>query len=422
VPQRKEEIEILKGFKKIAMIHKSTQRRSPKIGQMWMKFMQFMRLRQWSEGILRAQLRRMLWVGMLCLSLAGQREAAASDIPNDPNNYADINSDWAMPKIPPYFRSWAPHLPMLSYGVGFGFRPAYFAPTGAQVTFGNSGEVNSKGESLAVSPTISSSVSWTLSTSLAQYGVIGWWSDLSFSASWGLAQDLSDNTGSQQIARQIYIRDIGFGISKSLFTERITGFTFRFGLGANIPVSLPSIQSTLITSLSPSISVGRSFWYGKFSLNYTFSTNFNFFVQDSGLYNPELAGIPGLNQRWGMSHALSMSYTPFMNFTMGISVFVGTGYSFADAYANPDGPQVFGAENLTPADLASYPLNEGNSYGVTFSVSYRLNQWLGIALRYTNAGPQFEFQNNASGERVWTVRNPFRLQFGSFGLSLSGSV
>ncbi len=346
----------------------------------------------------------------------------AQNVPLTPESYQDIQSDWSVPKPPAYFRDWAPHLPMLSYGVGFGYTPAYFAPSAAKVAFGNSSEVNASGDNLAVSPRISASVSWSLSASLAQYGVLGWWSDLGFSASWGLSQALSDNVDTGRIARQVLIRDLGFGISKGLFTERLTGFRFSFGLGANVPLSPSSRQSTLITSLSPSISVGRSFWYGRLRLSYSFSTNFNFYLQDSGIYNPELAGIPGLNQRWGMSHAISMGFTPVMNFSLGLSIFFGVGYSFADAYANPDGPQVFGSEKLTPADLASYPLNEGNSYGFSLSASYRFNQWIAISLRYSNAGPQFEFQNNANGQSIWVIRNPFRLQYGSFGLSLGGSV
>ncbi|MCB9637953.1 MAG: hypothetical protein H6727_03500 [Myxococcales bacterium] len=357
---------------------------------------------------------------LFCVSLTHQ--AHAQTPPTTPETYQDIKSDWSVPKLPSYFRNWAPHLPMLSYGVGFGYRPAYFAPSAAQVAFGNSSQVNSSGDNLAVSPRVSVGVSWSLSASLGQFGVLGWWSDLSFSASWGLSQGLSDNIDTGRYARQVLVRDLGFGISKSLFTERITGFTFSFGLGANVPLSPSSRQSTLITSLSPSLSVGRSFWYGRLRLGYSFSTNFNFYLQDSGVYNPDLAGIPGLNQRWGMTHAISMGFTPFMNFSVGLSLFFGVGYSFADAYASPDGPQVFGADSLTPADLASYPLNEGNSYGISLSVSYRFNRWIGLSLRYSNAGPQFEFQNNANGERIWTVRNPFRLQYGSFGLSLSGSV
>lgn len=47
---------------------------------------------------------------------------------------------------------------------------------------------------------------------------------------------------------------------------------------------------------------------------------------------------------------------------------------------------------------------------------------MNVSVSWSNSGPQFEFQNNEKGERIWIIRNPFRLQYNTFGFSIGGAV
>ena len=263
--------------------------------------------------------------------------------------YGGVNDDTQLLKAMPW-RAKVPWLPGISLGYGVGFVPAWFSPANA-----------------AAAPYVSGGLSVGLGWSLAQFGVTGYWRDLSLSAGWGLSTALSDNFGGGQYARQTYSRDVGVSLGKTLFVEKNTGIRLRMGVGFKIPASLRSRQSTLITSIAPRLNLSKSF-FGRVTLSYGFGMNFNFFVQDSGVYNPDFAGIPRLNNRWGMSHSFGLGIGIIRNLSVRAGVSIGVGYSFADAYTTTDGPQVFGGENLSAADLASYAINEGNSYSLALSI------------------------------------------------------
>lgn len=324
-----------------------------------------------------------------------QAEAAAT--------YGGIQSDTDLFKQVPW-RAKVPWLPMFSLRYGVGYTPAYFAPANADA-----------------SPYVSGSFGVGMSWGLAQAGVRGYWSDLGISLGWGLSHGISDNMGGGQYARQTYARDLGISLGKTLFVEKNTGISVGFGVGFKVPLSLSSRQRTVITSISPGISISKNF-YRRVSLSYSFGMNFNFYEQDSGLYNPDFAGIPGLNQRWGMSHSFGVGVRVVRGLSIRAGFNIGVGYSFADAYATTDGPQVFGGENLSAADLASYAINEGNFYGLSIGISYRFNQYIGLSASYSNGGTQFEFQYDNEGNRRWVLRNPFKLQNSSFSFGISGSI
>lgn len=332
----------------------------------------------------------------LVLGTTSQAQASAS--------YGGITSDKELLKNMPW-RANVPWLPMFSVRYGVGMTPAYFAPANVDT-----------------SPYVSGSLGIGMGWSLAQLGVRGYWQDLSLSFGWGLSHAISDNMGGGQFARQTYARDLGISIGKGLFVEKNTGIRLGFGVSFKVPLSLRSQQTTLITSVAPGLSLSKSFFNKRLSLNYSFGVNFNFYEQDSGRYNPDFAGIPGLNQRWGMNHSLGMSVRVVRGFSIRAGVNVGVGYSFADAYATTDGPQVFGAENLSAADLASYAINEGNFYAVSLGISYRFNRYIGLSAAYSNGGPQFEFQFDNEGNRRWMLRNPFKLQNSSFSFGISGRI
>ncbi len=317
--------------------------------------------------------------------------------------YGGVRTDTDLIKSMPY-RAKVPWLPSFSLRYGVGYRPAYFSPANANAT-----------------PFVSGSFGIGMGWALAQAGVRGYWSDLGISVGWGLSHAITDNFGGGQYARQTYARDIGISLGKTLFVEKNTGIRMGFGVGFKVPISLASQQRTVITSISPGLSLSKSFW-GRLSLSYSFGMNFNFYVQDAGLYNPELAGIPGLNQRWGMSHSFGASVQVVRGFSIRAGVNIGVGYSFADAYATTDGPQVFGGENLSAADLASYAINEGNFYGINIGLSYRFNRYFGISAAYSNGGTQYEFQYDNSGNRQFVLRNPFKLENSSFSVGISGSI
>lgn len=319
--------------------------------------------------------------------------------------YGGVTNDTQMLKSVPW-RSKAPWLPRFSLRYGVGYTPAWFAPANAPA-----------------SPYVSGSFGIGVGWSLAQAGVKGYWRDFRISAGWGLSHMITDNAGGGQFARQTYARDIGVSLGKTLFVEKNTGIRLGFGMGLKIPISLRSRQRTLITSISPGISISKSF-FRRVSLSYSFGMNFNFFEQDSGIYNPEFAGIPGLNQRWGMSHSFSLGVSIIPGLSIGAGVGIGVGYSFADAYATNDGPQVFGAENLSAADLASYAINEGNFYSFSISLGYVIPVpvigGLRLSASYSNGGPQYIFVRDDEGNRRWVLRSPFRLQNSSFGFGISG--
>ncbi len=325
----------------------------------------------------------------------------ASQVKAEP--YSGISDDLDIRKSSHWRRkvSWMPRF-SLRYGVGY--TPAWFAPANGEA-----------------SPYVSGGLGIGVSWGLAQAGVRGYWSDLGISVGWGLSHMLSDNAGGGQYARQTYSRDIGVSLGKTLFVEKNTGIRLGFGVGFKIPISLRSRQRTVITSVSPGLSLTKTF-FRRVTLGYSFSMNFNFYEQDSGIYNPDLAGIPGLNSRWGMSHSLRASFRIVRGLSVSTGVNLGVGYSFADAYATTDGPQVFGSENLSAADLASYALNEGNFYSLSISISYRFNQYFGLSASYSNGGPQFIFTNDDQGNRRWVLRSPFRIQNSSFSFGISGSI
>lgn len=343
---------------------------------------------------------RWIFIGLLAaLSLGGVHNSAQAA-----GWSGRIKSDKDLRKKSKYWRSRAPWVPSLSLRAGMGFRPNYFAPGNAKVE-----------------PYVSTSYSISSGIALRNFGVRGYWSDLSLSLGWGFSKALTENIAGGQYARQVYARDIGVSLGKMLFKERNTGIVLSFGAGFVIPISLRSRFTTLITSISPRLSVSKSF-FKRLSLSYSFGANFNFYHQDTPIYDPTFAGIPGLNRRWGMSHSFGVGFKIIRGLSVRAGVNIGVGYSFADAYQNPDGPQVFGAENLSTADLASYSINESNGYSISFGISYRLNRFFGISIGYANGGRQYEFQFNSQGERVQVIRNPFRLQNGSFSLGLSGSI
>lgn len=318
--------------------------------------------------------------------------------------FQGIKSDQELRKDPSYWRSKAPYLPSFRWRLGIGFRPNYFAPANAEVD-----------------PYVSSSLSLSTGWALAQAGVKGYWSDLGFGLSWGFSKALTTNSGGSNIARRIYARDFGFGMGKTIYREKNTGISLSGSLSLKIPFSLSSRQRTLITSLGTGLSLSKRF-FNAFSLSYSFGANFNFYQQDSTLYNPAYAGLPGMNSRWGMSHSLGFGFSPIKNFSVRAGLNIGVGYTFADAYPAPDGPQVFGGENLGAADLASYSINEGNYYGISIGVGYRFNRFLSLNAGYSNGGAQYIYQYDTHGNRRWVLRNPFRLQNGSFGFGISGSI
>lgn len=317
--------------------------------------------------------------------------------------YGGIKYDTDLVKSMPW-RAHVPWLPSLSWRYGIGHVPAFFAPANAEA-----------------SPFVSGSFGLGLSWTLRQADVQGYWADLGFSVGWGLSHMLSDNGGGGQYARQVYARDIGVSIAKQLFVEKNTGIALGFGVGFKIPLSLVSRQSTIMTSIAPALSLSKNF-FNRVSLSYSFGVNFNFYEQDSGRYNPDFAGIPGLNQRWGMSHSFGMGVQIVRGLSINAGININVGYSFADAYATTDGPQVFGGDNLSLADRASYAINEGNAYGVSVSINYRFNPYIGLSAGYSNGGSQFEFQYDNAGNRRWILRNPFKLQNSSFSFGVSGSI
>ncbi len=319
-------------------------------------------------------------------------------------SYDAIKSDSDLQKASSWRRN-APYVPPLGIGLGFGIMPAYYAPYGAEAK-----------------PYVTSSLSIRSGLSAGMFGATGYWSDLYLNLSWGLSKALTDNVGSTQMSYQTYIRDIGIGLSKVLFRERNTGIVMAFSLSGRIPISIRSRYTTLITSLAPGISLSKSFFLGRLSLGYSFGANFNFFQQDAPLYNPDLAGIPRVNSRWGMSHSFSAGIGIVKGLRLGLGVSFSAGYSFADNYTNPDGPQVYGADKMTKADLASYAMNVGNSYGIGISLSYRLNRYLSFSVSYRNGGRQFEYREDDKGNVVYVVRNPFKLQNGSFSIGISGRL
>ncbi len=303
------------------------------------------------------------------------------------------------------WRSKVPYLPYFGWRLGFGFTPAYYAPANAEAP-----------------PYVSSSLGISASISLGQFGVKGYWRDLGLSVSWGLTKYLTDNLGGSRYARQVYSRDVGVSLGKTLFREKRTGFRLSGGLSFKIPASLRSFQSTLITSIAPRLGLGISFLKGRINLGMSWSTNFNFYFQDSGLYHPDLAGIPRLNKRWGMNFGFSAGVRIIKGLSFNTGLSIGVGYSFADNYQNPDGPQVYGAEGLSAADLASYAINESNYYSLSFGISYRINRYIGFAVSYSNGGAQFEYQYDEQGNRHYVLRHPFKLQNGSFAFGISGRI
>jgi hypothetical protein len=319
--------------------------------------------------------------------------------------HGGIKTDWDVLKDPTYWRARAPMVPLLTWGLGMGFTPNYYSPANAEV-----------------SPYLGSSLKLGLGMSLRQFGVSGYWGDLGLRVGWGLTKGLTDNMDFlSRDARQVYSTDVGLSLGKGLFVERNTGIRLRAGLSFKIPTSLSSWQRTLITSIGPRLSLSKSF-LSRIHLRYSFGVNFNFYVQDSGVYHPNLAGIPRLNKSWGMNHSFGLGFTIIRNLSLSFGLGIGVGYSFADTYTSPDGPQVYGSENLSAAQLASYPLNEGNSYSISIGLGYKFNKHLRISLGYSNRGRQFEYQYDANGNVQYVVRNPFKLQNGSFGLGLSGMI
>jgi hypothetical protein len=315
-----------------------------------------------------------------------------------------IKSDQELMKDPKYWRSKAPWAPSLRIGVGLGFTPNYFSPGNAQVD-----------------PYMSTSVSVGMGIAAMQLGVRGYWSDLRLNIGWGFSKALTENIMGGQYARQLYARDIGISLGKSIFRERNSGITLSAGVSFVVPLSLRSTFTTMITSIAPGLSLSKTF-FGRLSLSYNFGANFNFYQQDAPVYDPAYQGIPGLNQRWGMSHSFHVAYAILPGLRVSLGLNIGVGFSFADAYQTTDGPQVFGAENLTAADVASYSINESNGYSVFAGIGYRLNRFLSIRAGWSNGGRQYEFQFNDQGERVWQIRNPFRLQNNRFSFSIGGSI
>jgi len=319
-----------------------------------------------------------------------------------------INADGDLRKSSGTWRSKVPYLPMFSWGLSVGFRPNYFSPANHE----------------NVQPYVSSGLGLNLRGSLSQYGVTGYWSDVRWGVSWGFSKPLTDNLGAgQQYARRILWRDIGISTGKTLFVEPNTGTRVGFNLSTRIPISLPSRFRTLLSSLGTGISISKRV-FGRLGLSYSFGANFNFYEQDTAKYNPDLAGVPrGFNSRWGMSHSFGAGFSIIRGLSVSAGLFIGVGYSFADAYATVDGPQVFGGENMTAADRASYAINEGNFYGVSIGLSYTLIPGvLSIGARYSNSGAQFERQWDNQGKSIFVLRNPFKLQNGSFGFSLGGAI
>jgi hypothetical protein len=355
-------------------------------------------------------------ISTLCLTVwfSHSQDAEASAVPRAiseteiPKDTKAAQSQDAALKLKAKQAGWrknVPWLPNFSLRLGFGFSPAYYSPA-----------------NMATSPYVTSNLGIGARFALGQVGVKGYWRDLSFNLGWGLSKALTDNVESSQYARQVYSRNVGIGLNKMLYIEKYTGITFGFSLGFQIPASMEAFQSTLITSIAPGFSIGKTFLGGRISLGYSLQANFNFYHLDSGLYNPELAGIPGLNQRWGLSNSFSAGVQIVKGLSVQVGLNIGVGYSFADAYQSPDGPQVFGAENFSAADLASYAINEGNMYSISIGLSYRLNQYVSFSLGYANGGSQFEYQFDSEGNRHYVVRNPFKLENGRFSFGIGGQI
>ena len=329
------------------------------------------------------------------------------------------------------FMSWrrkVPWMPFIGYRAGFSVRPRYFAPENAFFsptvkTSENPNEV----DGTVLRPFITQSYALSLRMTLRNFGVKGYMSDLGLCLSWGFRQNITGNAGSAMYANQVYANDIGVSLRKMLFREKYTGIILFASLGSRIPVSLPSQQRTLITSLSPRIAVSKGFRLFKtvltnLSLSYSFGANFNFYQQDSGLYNPDLQGIPRLNQAWGMSHSVGLGLGIIRGLSLSFGLSISSGYSFADQYATNTGPQVFGNQQLSAAELASFPMNEGNGYGISIGLSYSILGIVSVSVGYSNFGGQFEYQFDQNGQRQWVLRNPFKLQNGGFSVGLGGRI
>lgn len=267
------------------------------------------------------------------------------------------------------------------------------------------------------------------------FGVSGNITDrLSASLGAGFTACLNKNCG---IVRpgEVRFNDMSAGLSLARFYEiPVIGVGISAGLGATIPTSRVSRVQNLYTTLSPSVSLGRSF--GPFSLNYGFgfSKNFNQFrvvaqsnegqferavnIRDGGA---ERAGANFVEQsgylgEWSTSHSLSAGLA-LKNVSLSL------GWSFADVWT-------YRTDLNAPSSLDGVTIRDpggdsrrGHSQFMTGSIgmSYALPVWenrIGLSARLATSQPPKTADNRRVRFPFWDTQSA-NLSYTSLGFTLS---
>jgi hypothetical protein len=222
--------------------------------------------------------------------------------------------------------------------------------------------------------------------------------------------------------------DIGLSVRDTVYTVPGAEITITPGLGTAIPLSAESRAKGFITSLQPSVALGRSFLEKKLSAKYSFGFTKYFYSSNVPVYgkidgngvndapglrdsrNPQLGtssvsntgleqfatGPGGFNPSFGVSHIFDVTVTPTEKFSVLVRYVLSDTFKQTAPSCTFNGGPGVGIVDLCQngKDVGGHSgaelLSRGNAGGQQFWVSadYQILDYLGAGVALITAGPQ----------------------------------
>lgn len=223
------------------------------------------------------------------------------------------------------------------------------------------------------------------------------------------------------------LQDTQIGVARKGWEIAETGIEVEPSLGIDLPTSTSSRTMTLLTSLSASASLSRTF-FGSLSLGYSLGLSRNFHrytspvldedeIQDeefrSPLYRPDGTedlgagrfAISGINNQWGMSHGINAAMIISPEFQLMANYSISTGWTYPvvdeeDEFAHDRQcvgrcPSQFSSGGI----MANYMLSDSISLTGGLTTSQRPK----TADNKTFAFPFWDFTREASNRSRMTI-------------------
>jgi hypothetical protein len=259
--------------------------------------------------------------------------------------------------------------------------------------------------------------------------------ELSVSLGGGFSKYLSDN-GGQNFQNEGRLQDmsLGLGYGPIFQDEEYTGITLSGGIDFTIPVSDFSQAEGLYTSVSPSLSLSKSF--GGLNLSYSLGFSKNFHEYTSATYpldesqiiarsggaenvKPGQVAIDGVLSEYSISNSFNLSYRFLEDFNARLGLTYGDSWTY-------DNGTITEADEFTN-QYAVTGRGHAQSVGGSFGVGYNVPgvdslglQNLSLSLGSATGGAPLTADNKSLRFPFWDFESP-QARYTSFSFGMAAS-